>query len=38
MDEYGAAAPGDARASVVVDLHDEVVEVVRSGEAVATSI
>src|SRR5262245_13661095 len=35
MQEHGAAAPGDARAGVVVDLDDEIVEVVVARQAVA---
>src|ERR1700742_5242204 len=34
MDEHRAAAAGDSRARVVVDLDDEVVESVGAGEAV----
>ncbi len=35
MDEYRAAAPGNARARIVVDLDDEVVEVILAPEPVA---
>ena len=35
MQEHGAAAAGDARARVVVDLDDEVVEMILAGQPVA---
>src|SRR5262245_13576778 len=35
MQEHGAAAPGNARARIVVDLDDEIVEVILAGQAVA---
>src|SRR5262245_58346676 len=35
MQEHGAAASGDARAGVVVDLDDEIVEVILALQAVA---
>src|SRR5689334_18730087 len=35
MQEHGAAAPGDAWNRVVVDLHDEVVEMILACQAVA---
>jgi hypothetical protein len=34
MDEYGAATPGDPRPPIVVELHDEVVEVIAAPEPV----
>src|SRR5258708_13901052 len=38
MQEYRAAAAGDARGSVVIDLDDEIVEVVVAPEPVAAAI
>lgn len=35
VDEYGAAAVGDARPRVVVDLHDEIIEVILPPQPVA---
>jgi hypothetical protein len=35
MQEHGAAAPGDARAGIMIDLDDEVVEVILARQPVA---
>ena len=35
MQEHGAAAPGDARRGIVVDLDDEVVEMILAPQPVA---